>query len=207
MSDAIIQAGECRFESGERLVELGQVLRHFLIQILLTGLQISPLSIQPLSHFPIQHLIALLHSHQHVALEVFRRLTDRPGQLVEARIHLGILRFETFLKPHITSIGIRLELGRQLFQLLRLLFQLRRAMLEIFLPGLKLLRLVTSFFQLPAKLRQILLPQVGNLLALPRSRLRELIVLLLQLLLQGSLGLFEIGLLRHTSGQQREEHD
>jgi hypothetical protein len=80
-------------------------------------------------------------------------------------------------------------------------------MLEIFLPGLKLLRLVTSFFEFPAKLRQILLPQIGNLLALPSPRLRELIVLLPNFLLQGSLGLLEIGLLRHTSGQQREEHD
>jgi hypothetical protein len=80
-------------------------------------------------------------------------------------------------------------------------------MLEILLPGLELVRLVPRFFQVTAKLRQFLLPQRGKLLTLPRARLRELIILLLEFLLQGPFGLLEIGLLRHTPGQQREEHD
>ena len=80
-------------------------------------------------------------------------------------------------------------------------------MLEIFLPGLKLVRLVPRLFQVTAKLRQLLLPQRGKLLILPRARLRELIVLLLEFLLQSPFGLLKIGLLRHAPGQQREEHD
>lgn len=132
LSDPIVQPGEGCLESGERLIELCQILRHFLIQALLTGLSSSfrcPSRRSATFRSSTSLLCFTAASTSRLRSSVV--LFDRPGQLVETRIHLGVLRFETFLQPHITGIGIRLQLGGYLLEFFSLLLHLPGLLLKL----------------------------------------------------------------------------